>query len=44
MCSVPELETGFFRISHTYLLTVLRSHGSDSGFIERIRMMYENAT
>jgi len=34
----------FDRISHTYLPTVLRSYGFDSGFIEYIRMVYGNAT
>jgi len=39
-----DFKQAFDRISHTYLLTVLRSHGFDAEFIECIRMMYENAT
>jgi hypothetical protein len=45
LCVVsPDFKQVFDRISHTYLLTVLRSYGFDAGFIECIRMMYENAT
>jgi len=39
-----DFKQAFDRISHTYLLTVLRSYGFDAGFIECIRMLYENAT
>jgi len=40
----PDFKHAFDRISHTYLLTVLRSYGFGAGFIECIRMMYRNAT
>ena len=45
LCVVSlDFKQAFDRISHTYLLTVLRSYGFDAGFIECIPMMYENAT
>jgi len=45
LCLVSlEFKQVFDRISHTYLLTVLRSFGFGEGFIECIRMMYGNAT
>ena len=39
-----DFKQAFHRISHTYLLTVMRSYGFGAELIERIEMMYENAT
>ena len=40
LCVVSlDFKQTFDRISHTYLLTILRSYGFDVGFIECIRMM-----
>ena len=45
LCVVSlDFKQAFDRISHTYLLTVLRSYGFNAGFIKIIRMKYENAT
>jgi len=45
LCVVSlDFKKAFDRISHTYLMAVLRSYGFDEGFIECIRMMYDNAT
>jgi len=45
LCVVSlDFKQAFDRISHTYLLTVLRSYGFGAGFIECIRMMYGNTT
>jgi len=44
LCVVSlDFNQAFVRISHSYLLTVLRSYGFGAGFIECIRMMYGNA-
>jgi len=45
LCVVSlDFKQAFYRISHTYLPTVLRSCGFGAGFIECIRKMYGNAT
>ena len=45
LCVVSlDFKQAFDRISHTYLMAVLRSYGFDEGFLECIRMMYDNAT
>ena len=45
LCVVSlDFKQAFDRISHTYLMAVLRSYGFDEGFIQCIRMMYDNAT
>ena len=45
LCVVSlDFKQAFDRISHTYLMAVLRSYGFDEGLIECIRIMYDNAT
>ena len=39
-----DLKEAFDRISHKYLWTIMRSYGFGEEFIERIAMMYDNAT
>ena len=44
LCVVSlDFKQAFDRISHTYLLIVLRNYGFGAGFTEFIRMMYGNA-
>jgi hypothetical protein len=45
LCVLPlDFKEAFDEISHTYLLTILQSHGYNDAFIERIKNMYNNAT
>jgi hypothetical protein len=45
LCVVSlDFKEAFDRISHTYILSVLRSYGFSERFIASIRMMYEDAT
>jgi hypothetical protein len=45
LCVVSlDFKEAFDRISHTYILYVLRSYGFNERFIASIRMMYEDAT
>jgi hypothetical protein len=39
-----DFKAAFDKISHTYLVTILKSHGSSDAFIEGIKHMYTNAT
>jgi len=44
LCVLPlDFKEAFDKISHTYLLTILQSHGYSDAFIERIKHMYNNA-
>jgi exonuclease III len=45
LCVVTlDFKQAFDRISHTYLMAVMRNYDFDEGFIECISMMYDNAT
>jgi len=50
MASIPlcvlslAFKEAFDKISHTYLVTILKGHGFSDAFIEGIKHMYTNAT